>query len=103
MRPETYVESQELVEFFQVAQEVLTKYHTFYFGFPPRQLVLSSDELAYFGPEGLDDILTLALKSLDDENFQQGVSGHIRQVQIWRKSRLEAQPQKTKLGEQGSE
>lgn len=87
---ENYVEAHELSDFFQVIQIVLYRYHQYYFGFPPRQLQLSEQDIVFLGFEGLEDIFTLALISLDDDSIQ-NVSEHIKQVRSWRKSRLTVQ------------
>lgn len=94
---ENYVEVQELIGLFETAQTILHKYHDYYFGFAPKKLQLSKKDKTYFGPEGLEDILTLALLALDD-NSHQNVSEHVKQVRKWRKARLSVEAESRSAG-----
>jgi hypothetical protein len=87
MTRDTYVEVQELEQLFQIVQGILDKYHVYYHGSPPEKITLTEDALAYFGPEGLEDIFNLALQSLDDESIRDA-SNHVKQVRTWRRTRL---------------
>jgi hypothetical protein len=90
MSNSTQVEVQELQGLFVTVQEMLDRYHFYYFGSWPNRSALVEDSLPGFGPAGLEDVFHLLLKALEDECIQD-VSEHVREVRAQRESRLWAE------------